>query len=40
VLCYSVEDPPARRGLVLVDAIDGNVVECLVEANPDDARLD
>ena len=27
VLCYSVEDPPVRRGLVLVDAIDGRVIE-------------
>ena len=35
VLCYSAEDPPAQRGLVLVDAVDGHVVEHLVEANPD-----
>ena len=35
VLCYSVEDPPERRGLVLVDAIDGRVVEHLVEDNPE-----
>ena len=35
VLCYSVEDPPARRGLVLVDAIDGEVVEHMVEDNPE-----
>jgi|HigsolmetaAR201D_1030396.scaffolds.fasta_scaffold14532_1 hypothetical protein len=35
VLCYSVEDPPKRRGLVLVDAIDGEVVERLVEDNPE-----
>ena len=35
VLCYSVEDPPMRRGLVLVDAIDGTVVEHLVEDNPE-----
>ena len=34
VLCYSIEDPPRQRGLVLVDAIDGTVVEHLVEANP------
>ena len=26
VLCYSNEDPPTRRGLVLVDAINGKVV--------------
>ena len=35
VLCYSVEDPPVRRGLVLVDAVDGRVVERLVEDNPE-----
>jgi len=35
VLCYSIEDPPAQRGLVLVDAIDGEVVQFFVEANPE-----
>ena len=35
VLCYSTEEPPTRRGLVLVDAVDGHVVEHLVEANPE-----
>lgn len=35
VLCYSGEVPPERRGLVLVDAIDGRVVEHLVEDNPE-----
>ena len=35
VLCYSVEDPPRQRALVLVDAIDGEVVEHLVEDNPE-----
>jgi hypothetical protein len=35
VLCYSTEDPPQRRGLVLVDAVDGHVVEHLVEDNPE-----
>lgn len=35
VLCYSVEDPPARRGLALVDAVDGRVIEQLVEDNPE-----
>lgn len=35
VFCYSAEDPPQQRGLVLVDAIDGQIVQCLVEANPD-----
>lgn len=35
VLCYSADDPPTRRGLVLVDAVDGRVVEHLVEDNPE-----
>lgn len=38
VLCYSSENPPATRALVLIDAINGTVVESLVEANPEDAR--
>lgn len=41
VLCYSAEDPPTERGLVLVDAIDGRILEHLREDNPDlvaDAR--
>jgi hypothetical protein len=35
VLCYSTEEPPRQRGLVLVDAVDGRVVEHLVESNPE-----
>jgi hypothetical protein len=35
VFCYSAEEPPLQRGLVLVDAINAQIVECLVEANPD-----
>jgi hypothetical protein len=35
VMVYSAEDPPTRRGLVLVDAVDGSVVEHLSEDNPD-----
>jgi hypothetical protein len=35
VLCYSADDPPSERGLVLVDAIDGQVVEHLREKNPE-----
>ncbi|MEP1126191.1 MAG: hypothetical protein ABJH68_20100 [Ilumatobacter sp.] len=35
VLCYSAEDPPVERGLVLVDAVDGSIIEELVEANPE-----
>ncbi len=38
VLCYSAEDPPLKRGLVLVDAVDGHVVQHLVEANPEEWR--
>jgi hypothetical protein len=33
VLCYSAEEPPRRRGLVLVDAVDGTVIQHLVEDN-------
>lgn len=35
VLCYSADDPPSERGLVLVDAIDGRVIESLREDNPE-----
>ena len=35
VLCYSIENPPRRRGLVLVDAIDGEVLQHLVQDNPE-----
>ena len=38
VLCYSTEEPPERRGLVLVGAVDGRVVEHLVEDNPEQWR--
>lgn len=36
ILLYSAEDPPAKRGLVLVDAVDGSVVGDHVEDNPED----
>ena len=36
VLLYSAEDPPAKRGLIFVDGIDGSVVERIVEDNPED----
>jgi hypothetical protein len=36
ILLYSDEDPPAKRGLVLVDGVDGTVVEHFVEDNPED----
>ena len=35
VLCYSADEPPTRRGLVLVDAVDGTVVQHLTEDNPE-----
>jgi len=38
VFCYSAQEPPLQRGLVLIDAIDGRVVERLVEDNPIDDR--
>jgi len=36
ILLYSAEDPPASRGLVLVDGVDGGIVAHFVEANPED----
>jgi hypothetical protein len=36
ILLYSTENPPARRGLVLVDGVDGEIVEQFVEDNPED----
>jgi hypothetical protein len=36
ILLYSAEDPPQRRGVVLVDGVDGEVVFDFVEANPED----
>jgi hypothetical protein len=36
LLLYSSEEPPAHRGLVLVDGIDAEVVAHLVEDNPEE----
>jgi hypothetical protein len=36
ILLYSDENPPKTRGLVLVDGVDGTVVEHFVEDNPED----
>ncbi len=36
ILLYSAEDPPARRGLVMVDGVDGSIVGQYVEDNPED----
>lgn len=38
IFCYSAEDPPLTRALVLVDAVHGDVVETLVETNPEVRR--
>jgi hypothetical protein len=35
VLIYSIENPPRQRGLVLVDAVDGSIVEHFTEQNPE-----
>ena len=40
VLVYSAESPPRQRGLVLVDAVDGRVLEQFVEANPETDWVD
>ncbi len=36
ILLYSSENPPAKRGLVLVDGVDGEIIEHFVEDNPED----
>ncbi len=36
ILLYSADEPPTKRGLVLVDGLDGTVVEHFVEDNPED----
>ena len=36
ILCYSAEDPPATRGLVELDAVDGTVLGAHTEPNPED----
>ena len=36
ILLYSGEEPPTRRGLVLVDAVDGEVLAQFTEDNPED----
>jgi hypothetical protein len=35
ILWYSAEDPPRHRGLVLVDGLDGQVLDHLTESNPE-----
>ena len=36
ILLYSAENPPTKRGLVLVDGVDGEIVQHFVEDNPED----
>ena len=36
ILLYSADEPPSQRGLVLVDAVDGTIVDAFVEDNPED----
>lgn len=36
ILLYSSEEPPAQRAIVLVDAVEGGVLDHFVEANPED----
>ena len=41
ILLYSAEDPPTTRGFVLVDGVDGRVLEHFTESNPEDwTKLD
>jgi hypothetical protein len=36
ILLYSADDPPSKRGLVLVDGVNGQLVDHFVEDNPED----
>lgn len=36
ILLYSAEEPPEKRGFVLVDGVDGEIVDQVVEENPED----
>lgn len=41
ILCYSAENPPKQRGIVLVDGVSGAVIEWFAEDNPEDwSQLD
>ena len=35
ILLYSADDPPSKRGIVLVDGVDGAVTDHFVEDNPE-----
>ena len=36
ILLYSADDPPTKRGLVLVDGVTGAIIDHYVEDNPED----
>jgi hypothetical protein len=36
ILLYSADEPPSKRGFVMVDGIDGQIIDSFVEANPED----
>lgn len=36
VLLYSADEPPTKRGLVIIDGVDGEVIDQFVEDNPED----
>ena len=36
ILCYTAEDPPLTRALIIVDGVNGEVRERIVEDNPED----
>lgn len=36
ILLYSAEEPPTKRGFVLVDGVNGEIVDHFVEENPED----
>lgn len=36
LLLYSADEPPTKRGFVLVDGVDGSIVDAFVEDNPED----
>ncbi len=36
ILLYSADEPPSQRGLVLVDGQDGQIIDWIVEDNPED----
>src|SRR4051795_6756748 len=40
ILLYSAEEPPKRRAFVMIDAVDGAIVDKLVEDNPEEWESD